>query len=381
MGGKTLRRSSLQLLFFLVLFIVSIPQTKLLAQKADVIPGQKTLVYNLTASDEDYNVEEILAQDDLAIPINAPTWRQGAIEANETGISGVSNNWQNQDIAGIFAGGMAISKPTILPGASIGATRNRVLEYIIMPGDSLSSIAYQFDVSIPTILWQNNLTIRSLIKPGQKLLVPPTSGVMHTVKKGDTIQKISKLYGAKTEDIISFNNIKADGSDIGIGEIVMVPGGARQQSAMARAPRTSPTYQYRATPPSSGQAPGASGFIWPSGGKLVTQYYNYKHHAIDIAGAPMGTPNYAAKAGMVLVSQCGWNSGYGCYVILDHGNGVKTLYGHNSRLLVSAGDHVEQGQTIALMGNTGKVRGVTGIHLHFEIIINGGRANPLGYVR
>jgi murein DD-endopeptidase MepM/ murein hydrolase activator NlpD len=113
---------------------------------------------------------------------------------------------------------------------------------------------------------------------------------------------------------------------------------------------------------------------------MITQYFGWTHHAIDIAG-PFETPTYAAKAGTVEKAQCGWNSGYGCYVIIDHGNGIKTLYGHHSRLLVSPGEYVETGQTIALMGNTGKVRGRTGIHVHFEIIKNGVRVNPLGYVR
>jgi murein DD-endopeptidase MepM/ murein hydrolase activator NlpD len=133
-------------------------------------------------------------------------------------------------------------------------------------------------------------------------------------------------------------------------------------------------------PPSSSAGASESGYVWPSGARIITQYYGLRHHALDIAGA-WQTPNYATKAGKVITSQCGWNSGYGCYIIIDHGGGVKSLYGHNSKLLVSVGDEVEAGQTIGLMGNTGKVRGLTGIHLHFEIIVNGARVNPLRYTR
>ena len=75
------------------------------------------------------------------------------------------------------------------------------------------------------------------------------------------------------------------------------------------------------------------------------------------------------------------NHGYGCWIIIDHGNNIKSLYGHNDQILVSVGDYVERGQTIGLMGKTGNVRGVTGIHLHFEIIAGGQRVNPYGYVR
>ena len=69
-------------------------------------------------------------------------------------------------------------------------------------------------------------------------------------------------------------------------------------------------------------------------------------------------------------------SGYGYYVLLDHGNGIYTLYGHNSQLLVSTGEYVSQGQTIAYAGATGYA---TGAHCHFEVRVNGTRVDPLGY--
>jgi len=80
----------------------------------------------------------------------------------------------------------------------------------------------------------------------------------------------------------------------------------------------------------------------------------------------------------VIKSQCGWNGGYGCYIILDHGGGVHTLYGHASLLYVSIGESVTQGQTIALMGSTGRS---TGPHVHFEVRRGGVRENPLQYVK
>jgi len=377
LGGVAFKRNNLQLLIFTVLLLVAIPQTKLYAKKANYLPGQKTIAYNLSTPEEEYSLEEVVASDNMAAS-SIPTWRQGAIVGDINAGVSVDNNWRSQDISGLVAGGSAISKPIIMPGVNIGGIRNNPVDYIIMPGDSISSIAYQFGISAQTILWENNLSLRSLIQPGGKLRIPPTDGVMYTVKKGDTLKKIAGLYGAKTEEIIKFNKIKEDGTDLKVGDRIMVPGGIIKVAVSA--PRTSATYSYKATPPSSKQAPGASGFVWPSGAKTITQYYNWTHHALDIAGK-MATPNYAAKAGTVVTAQCGWNSGYGCYIIIDHGGGIKTLYGHHSQLLVSPGDHVEAGQTIGLMGNTGKVRGVTGIHLHFEIIINGVRVNPLGYVR
>ena len=124
-------------------------------------------------------------------------------------------------------------------------------------------------------------------------------------------------------------------------------------------------------------APAGSGYIWPSSATIITQYYHWRHNGLDIAGK-VGNSVYATRAGTVKVSQCGWNGGYGCWIKIDHGDGLESRYGHNSELLVSVGDYVEQGQLIAYMGSTGNS---TGPHVHFEIRVNGSNVNPLSYVR
>ena len=101
---------------------------------------------------------------------------------------------------------------------------------------------------------------------------------------------------------------------------------------------------------------------------------NELHTGIDI-GARKGASIIAAASGKVIVS--GWETGYGNTIIIDHGGGIATLYGHASKLLVSKGDNVKAGQTIAKVGSTGWA---TGPHLHFEIRINGSPVNPLKYV-
>ncbi len=122
----------------------------------------------------------------------------------------------------------------------------------------------------------------------------------------------------------------------------------------------------------------ASGFIWPSSGTRITcQYGCYSGHTgIDIQSY-YGGPIYAAKDGMVVTS--GWsNYGYGYHVVIDHGNGVKTLYAHqNQQPPVSVGQYVSQGQMIGYEGATGNV---TGEHLHFEVQINGTAVNPYPYI-
>jgi len=98
------------------------------------------------------------------------------------------------------------------------------------------------------------------------------------------------------------------------------------------------------------------------------------HKGIDIP-APYGTTIVAAQSGTVI--SAGWMGSYGYAVIIDHGNGVSTLYGHNSRVLVRSGQHVSKGQAIARAGSTGNS---TGPHCHFEVRINGSAVNPARYV-
>ncbi len=120
-----------------------------------------------------------------------------------------------------------------------------------------------------------------------------------------------------------------------------------------------------------------NGFIWPVDGGYISDHYGSRkgsHLATDIA-APYGTSVFASAQGTVI--SAGWSGGYGKYIVIDHGNGVKTAYGHNSSLLVSVGDYVSQGQPIAKVGSTGYS---TGNHVHFEIFINGRAVNPVNYI-
>lgn len=379
------KRDVLQLAILALLFFVALPETTLRAKQDPVVVGKQAVAYNLLASSEDYDVEEVVATSVNDVTSISPTWRAGAVE-NQAAPAGVGETVVNQDVTSIVAGGTAIAKPFIMPGGTAGGVRSGVDEYVIQPGDSLGGIANRFGVSIETILWENNLTIRSLLKPGIALHIPPTSGVMYTVQKRDSLSKIAKNFNAKPEDIIRFNNLKPDGSDLVVGERIMIPGGVK---VVASTPATTPTKRntrttassYNAgTPPPSVYAPSSAGFTWPAGVHTITQYYSWHHSGVDIAG-PWQTPIYASRDGVVVKSQCGWNGGYGCYIIIDHGDGYRTLYGHNSVLLVSPGETVQAGQTISLMGNTGNVRGTTGIHLHFEVWVNGARTNPLRFVR
>ncbi len=120
-----------------------------------------------------------------------------------------------------------------------------------------------------------------------------------------------------------------------------------------------------------------SGLVWPAQG-TVTSGFGYRwgalHAGIDIANST-GTPIRAAKGGTVILA--GWNGGYGNCVVIDHGGGFSTLYGHNTRLRVSEGQRVGQGELIADMGSTGNS---TGSHSHFETRVNGSPQDPMRYL-
>ena len=125
---------------------------------------------------------------------------------------------------------------------------------------------------------------------------------------------------------------------------------------------------------------------WPvSGHTRISSPFGYRihpifkvkklHTGIDIP-APTGTSIGAAAAGTVVY--CDWLGGYGKAIMVDHGGGILTLYGHNSALVVSEGDTVSRGQTIAKAGSTGNS---TGPHLHFEVRKNGSYVDPMPWLR
>lgn len=132
--------------------------------------------------------------------------------------------------------------------------------------------------------------------------------------------------------------------------------------------------------PSNGPGKSNGRLGYPTSSRTISAGYpNYRsgryHGGIDFR-CPTGTPVYAAASGKVIVAK-NLNYSYGHYLIIDHGNGLSTLYAHNSQLLVSVGQHVSKGQVIAKSGSTGNS---TGPHCHFEVRVNGTRVNPLNYL-
>ena len=147
--------------------------------------------------------------------------------------------------------------------------------------------------------------------------------------------------------------------------------GARIRAAQATATVSPPSTRV----PSS--SPSAQGFIWPVNGPVTSGFgwrWGRMHEGIDI-GVPAGTPIHAAASGTVIY--CGWMGGYGNLVVIDHGGGLATAYGHQSSIAAGCGTPVSQGQVIGYVGCTGHC---FGDHLHFEVRVNGSPVDPLGYL-
>lgn len=247
--------------------------------------------------------------------------------------------------------------------------RDKVVDYEVLGGDTIASIAKKFDVSIDTIKWANDLK-EDTIKPGQTLKIPPVTGVVHKVASGDTIYSIAKKYRVDAQNIANFPfNDFADLDTFSLtpGQELYVPGGIIEEAQIQYA---APQYAQV----KSG-VKGSSNFIWPTSG-IITQYPVWYHMALDIAN-PSRPAVLASDTGTVIFAGC-IRYGYGCHIIVDHGNGYQSLYAHLSVIGVSAGQTVSKGQQIGVMGSTGNS---TGTHLHFEIRAGGTLLNPLNFLK
>lgn len=251
------------------------------------------------------------------------------------------------------------------PGGSVSYVESRpakgaITTYTVKEGDSLSEIASSHGVSTNTVLWANDISDASRIKPGMKLVILPVSGVQYKVKEGDTLSGIAKKYASDAGDIASYNGLSV-GAALTEGTTLIIPGGELAKPAPAKKKAAEPSK--KASPKAARTLPALSGFFGNPlpGGRLSQGIHGY--NGVDIA-APAGTPIYAAAAGTVIVAKNGgYNGGYGSYVVISHDNGAQTLYAHMSSV-AAGGGAVEKGALIGYVGSTGKS---TGNHLHFEV--------------
>ncbi len=250
-------------------------------------------------------------------------------------------------------------------------TTDTISTYIVQPGDTVAKVAARFGVSESTVRWANNLSKTDVLQRGQNLVILPITGVKHKVQKGDTLMSIAKKYKADISDIASYNN-KETADSLMIGETIIVPNGEViiTKTVVDRKTGKKTTVAVTGDGIKGGVSTSRGYYIRPvvlGSGVQKTQGFHTRYNAVDI-GAPKGTPIRAMADGTVIVAKpTGWNGGYGGLTIIQHKNGSQTLYAHQSRIDVRVGQSVSQGELIGAVGNTGFVKGKTGLHLHFEI--------------
>lgn len=247
--------------------------------------------------------------------------------------------------------------------------------YIVQPGDTIFGIAQRLGLQPESLQWANTALENNpdLLSIGDQLKIPPSDGVLHVVRTGDTLNAIAQRYKVSVETIVGYagNKLADLNSPLILNQDLFVPGGIKPfdvQSKVAASPRASVSAPYNAL-----KGSGALG--WPSTGQ-ITQYYWGGHRGIDVASW-VGNPVKTADSGYVVEVAGGWSSGYGLHVIVDHGNGFQTLYAHLSSAWVTVGENVSKGQQIGAVGSTGNS---TGPHLHFEVRYQGVGQNPLTYI-
>lgn len=254
--------------------------------------------------------------------------------------------------------------------------RDSIVSYAVLSGDTFSSIAQKFGVSVNTILWENSLKEKDTIKPGDIIKIPPVTGMVHKVKRGETVHSIAKKYSTEAQNIVNwpFNSFSNDEIfALSTGQLLIVPDGVKPAEKPIPVQRT--YVAYKQITPDAGDIDATGSFSWPTQG-YISQNPVWYHMAIDIAN-PAAPSITAADSGKV-VATIYQKYAYGNHIIVDHGNGYQTLYAHLSQIYVNEGQTVGKGASLGKMGSTGRS---TGIHLHFEVRKSGVLQNPLNYLK
>lgn len=251
--------------------------------------------------------------------------------------------------------------------------------YVVQRGDTPGSIAERFGIRPETLLGGNPQLSQesSLLQTGVELIILPIDGVLHDVQPGETLEGISAQYGIPLEAIIAYEPNRLEFPyRLYPGTQIMVPGAVRELFVWT--PPSLEEVVGRSSFEGRGVRPiivGTGTFVYPVGSRNFTQYFWYGHRGIDIA-LPEGSAVFASDTGTVTFA--GWNVyGFGNLIVVNHGNGYETFYGHLSGINVVPGQIVYQGNLIGSTGNTGNS---SGPHIHFEIRLHNNQDNPCFYI-
>lgn len=386
-------------------------QTKVLEQGYTLTVDDKYKYYIKDKETVEWTIEKILLAylpDKSYLDYYQSTGKFKTYTQGDKKFTGISINNDIKVTEGYSTGSLYIENQEDLLFNLFHKDQNKTYD-IISDSASIKSIKNDNDMNDTVFKINNpNLADNTVTYNGQQIITNDLDPVIEVVQTFetvesetidfDTVQEVdeSMLTGqfeVKTEgeegkkeityenkmvngEVVSTEKVNEEVTEKPVHKVILVGDGQVTNSVTVNGSGTSSTDSTSFS--NSNASASASGFIWPSSGTRVTcQYGCYSGHTgIDIQSY-YGGPIYAAKDGMVVTS--GWsNYGYGYHVVIDHGNGVKTLYAHqNQPPPVSVGQYVSQGQMIGYEGATGNV---TGEHLHFEVQINGTAVNPYPYI-
>jgi len=254
----------------------------------------------------------------------------------------------------------------VLTASSLEITKSVSYQsYKVKSGDTISSIALKFGLTnISTLISVNGIDNVRTLRSGQKIRIPNQDGISYVVGRGDNLNALSLKYKVSVEQIVDANDLTH--GILSVGQELFIPGAKMDSASLKKAMGelfVSPiTSRYR---------------ISSRFGLRSDPFTGVKSHhtGVDMA-CPTGTPINSAMSGKVVY--VGWSNIFGNYVIINHGNGYQTLYGHMSKTLCRTGQSVSQGTRIGLVGSTGYS---TGPHLHFTVYKNGKLIDPLTLIK
>jgi murein DD-endopeptidase MepM/ murein hydrolase activator NlpD len=256
--------------------------------------------------------------------------------------------------------------------------------YIVQSGDCVGCIAEKFNVTSDQLRELNDWIVDDMIRVGDELIVKgfePTLGV-RTVEIAVEEEEIHYDTVYETDDTLRLGKTRVisngkEGLKKVIYELTSINGTLIKESLLSEEVLTEPVTARVAKGTLKLAGEGSGKFAWPvTGAKLTSSFgsrWGTKHQGIDMASSNRDIK--AADTGKVTF--VGEKNGYGKTIIIDHQNGYETLYGHLSKYSVSKGDVVEKGDKIGVMGSTGRS---TGVHLHFEVHVDGVAKNPSSYL-
>ncbi|WP_407429321.1 peptidoglycan DD-metalloendopeptidase family protein, partial [Treponema sp.] len=237
--------------------------------------------------------------------------------------------------------------------------------YTVKSGDSISTISRKFGLSnISTLIAVNDISNVRTLRSGQKLKIPSMDGLIHKVSGGESLNSLSVKYHVSVEELLDVNDL--DSEVLTKNMELFIPGAKLDSNSLKKAMGELFVYPITAS--------------WRLSSKFGPRKDPFtgvasNHTGVDMA-CPTGTPVRSAMSGTVVVA--GWSNVFGNYIIINHGNGYQSLYGHLSKIIAKKGQSVDSSTKIGLVGSTGYS---TGPHLHFTVYKNGQLVDPLSLLK